>query len=428
MVDGLRYWIIFALSLSLLGSGACARSAATGASHDDKSGTITARRGSFRRTVRLNGAVSAVESFNVLAPRIVGQMTGSGMLVMTKIAGNGAIVHKGDVLVEFDRQAQTKNIMDRQAEYDGLLQQIRKKQADQTSARISDETELKSAEVDVQTARVDMRKNELVPRYQAETNKANLAEAEAQLKQLKETFSLKRQAEAADIRILEIQRDRALKALEYAKSNVDRMTVLSPMDGLVVLSPINKGSRQVDPQEGDEVRPGYGIMLVVNPSSMQVSARINQVDVAEVHPGQPAEIRLDAYPELVFSGKVERISAMGTSSSNSKRIRSFSATISIRGTNPKLLPDLTAAVDIQLERKENALLLPLEAVINRNGQHFVEVVSNGKSELRPVKTGSKNDFGIVVESGLQDGSVVVLHPQRDAEPSGQPESGKRPAE
>lgn len=410
MFHSLRHRFLFAAVLCLLGTSACARSAATDKVREGKSRTVAVKRGNFRRTVRLNGTVGAVESYTVLAPRLSGQMMGTGMMVITKIVRNGAKVRKGDVLVEFDRQAQLKNIMDRQAEYDGLGQQIRKKQSDQTSAEIADETEIKGAEVDVQAARVDMRKNALIPRYQAEINKANLAEAEAQLKQLKETFTLKRQAEVADIKILEIQRDRAKKALEYAKGNVDRMTVLSPMDGLAVLRPAYKGTRMMDPQEGDEVRTGAAIMLVVNPSAMQVSARINQVDVAQVRAGQSAEIRLDAYPELVFPGKVERISAMGTSSSNSKRIRHFFAIVSIQGGNPRLLPDLTASVDVQLQQLGNVLLLPREAVVTQGGRSAVEVLLNGRSEQRAVKIGPISDCDAVVESGLQEGTLVSLNP------------------
>ena len=152
-------------------------------------------------------------------------------------------------------------------------------------------------------------------------------------------------------------------------------------------------------------------MLVVNPSAMQVTARLNQVDVSRVHVGQAAEVRLDAYPDLVFPGKVERISAISTASQYSKRIRYFAAVISIQGSNPKLLPDLTAAVDMRLQTLENVMLLPREAIVMQQGQAMVEVPGNGRPELRPVKLGPRNDCEVVVESGIQEGLTVALHPQ-----------------
>jgi HlyD family secretion protein len=397
--------------LATIGSCACTKPAPrAGFSAPASPGTVAVKRGSFRNTVRLTGSVRAVNSYGVLAPRLSGQMMGTGNMVITGIVRNGVSVHKGDVLVEFDRQNQEKNILDRQAEYDGLVQQIRKKQADQLAVKISDETDLKSAEVDVKIAQVEMRKNEVIPKFQAEINKANLAEAEAQLNQLKATYALKRQAEAADLRILEIQRDRAKRAMDYAQSNVEKMTIRSPMDGLVVLTPLSKGTRMVDPQEGDEVRTGGNVMVVVNPSAMQVSARVNQVDLTQVRVGQAAEIRLDAYPELVFPGKVEQISAIVIPSSGSKRIRYFSAMVSIKGANSKLLPDLTASVDITVQSLNNVLILPRSALIREKGQAMVEILSNGNLERRPVKLGPINALDVVVESGASEGMTVASSP------------------
>jgi len=343
-------------------------------------------------------------------------------MVITKIVRNGTQVRVGDVLAEFDRQSQLKSILDKQAEYDNLLQQIRKKQADHTAARAADETDLKGAEVDVQSARVDMSSNGVVKGYQAEINKANLAEAEAKLKQLKDTFVLKREAQAAELRILEIQRDRAQMAVAHAQGNIEKMAVKSPMKGLAVLTPVNKGGRTSDLQEGDEVRAGQAIMTVVNPLEMQVTARVNQVDITEVYIGQSAEIRLEAYPDLVFSGKVEGISAIGTPSNYLKRIRYFSVVISIQGSHPKLLPDLTSTVDLQLENAKDTLTLPREAIIVRNGQAMVEVLEHGKTKPQAVKIGLVNECEAVIESGIKEGLTVLLHPQipvvADTQPSG----------
>ncbi len=417
---GLSYFLLRLTALSVFGLAACARPASTQGTDPVPGSPRVAqvKMGTFLRTARLHGTVGAVQSNGILAPRLAGQMMGT--MVITSIVRNGVRVHQGDVLVEFDLQNQTRNVLDRQAEYDNYVQQIKKKQADQATARVADDTELKGAEVDLQTARVEMRKNDVIAGFQAEINKQNLAEAEAKLKLLKDTYALKREAEAADLRILEIQRDRALKAVEYAQNNIEKMTLRSPLDGLVVLSPIYKGTRMVDPQEGDEVRAGGNIMLVVNPSLMQVTARVNQVDLSYLRVGQTAEVRLDAYPDLVFAGRVERVSAIGNTSQYSKRVRYFSAVVSIQGSHPKLLPDLTSAVDVQLERLEHVLLVPREAIVMQQGQASVYVMANGRTEMRPVKIGPMNECEAVVEAGLEEGVTVSLSPNVP------PPAGQRP--
>lgn len=403
---------------ALLVLAACARfapQAAQGSSGDNGvSNTVKVERRNFRRTVRLHGTVQAVESYSVIAPRLAGQTAMT--MVMTKLVRNGTRVRKGDVLVEFDRQTQMQNVLDREADYNNLLAQIRKKQADQASAKARDDTELKAAQVDVQAARVDMRKNELVSIIEAEINIQNLAQAEAKLKQLQETYALKRQAEAADLRILEIQRDRARKAMVYAQTNIEKMAIHSPLDGLVVLTPVYRGSRYVDPQEGDEVRAGYPVMLVVDPLSMQVRARVNQVDLPCLQLGQTTEVRLDAYPDMVFHGSLDRLGAIGSASYYSPQIRYFGATVTIAGSNPKLVPDLTAAADVVVESLDSVLVLPREAIVHHKGQAMVEVWLAGRSELRPVKIGAMNDCEVVITSGVEEGTTVIrnVHLKGDA--------------
>ncbi len=159
-------------------------------------------------------------------------------------------------------------------------------------------------------------------------------------------------------------------------------------------------------QEGDEVRPGVPFMQVVDPSAMQVRVLINQADVLSLRVGQAAQVRLDAYPEMVFSGKLEQLAPIGENGRFSDKLRSFVAVFSIQGSDPRLMPDLTAAVDVELEHLANSLVVPHDSVITEKGETYVWLKSSLSFQKRPVKIGPQNDFDVVVESGLQVGDVV----------------------
>jgi len=367
--------------------------------------TATATRGDFLRTVRVHGIVEAIDSHAVAAPRLVGQNLSS--LVITKLTLAGSVVRKGDLLVEFDRQNQVKAALDRQAEYRDFVEQIKKKQAEHDAARARDDTELRAAESALEVAALDMRKNEILPRIDIEKNQLNLEEATARLKQLRETYELKRRAAAAEIRVLEIQRDRALNAARHAEQNSDKMAVRSAIDGVVVFNPIWKSGQMADVQEGDEVRAGVPFLNVINPAAMQVRARVNQADVSHLRTGQSVTVRLDAYPDLVFPGTVERIAAIGVTSGLTDKVRGFYVRFAIHGSEPRLTPDLSAAVDVELDRRPGALLVPSDAVFSENGQSFVRVQNGSGFEKRAVKTGAANDTDIVIEAGLEPGTVVL---------------------
>lgn len=362
----------------------------------------------FVNKVRVHGIVEAVESHTIAAPRLSGQ--GLNTLIITRLVKNGSAVHQGDVLVEFDRQAQLKNVLDKEAEYKGLVAQIAKKEAELAAARAADETELKKAEDALKTAELEVKKNEIVSRIDAEKNMENLEQARATFQQLTQTFDLKRLAAKAEKRILEIQRDRALTAMKWAQSNTGKMLVHASMDGVAVINSMWKGGSMSDVQEGDEVRAGFPFMQVVNPARMQIRAKVNQADIEELRQSQSVRIGLDAYPELDFGGRVESIAAVAQTSTFSGKARTVVVLFTINGTDPKLMPDLSASVDIEVERQPNALVAPRDTVMKENGKNFVMVKTGSGYDRREVKLGAANDAEQVIASGVEKGAELLRNP------------------
>jgi len=301
------------------------------------------------RSIRLHGSIEPVRSYTVFVPRLTGP--GSNSVVITHLVKPGTHVTRGDLLVEFDSQAQIKTAHDREAEYRDFVEQINKKRGEQLTARAHGEAELKMAENAVKSAELEILKAEVVPPITAEQNRLTLDEARAKAEQLRRTFDLRRKADAADVRALEIQRDRAMNAWKHAESNADKMRVVSPIDGMVVLKSTWKNGTMGEVQEGEEVRSGLGIMDVIDSSAMRVRARVNQADVSTLHVGQPVRITLDSYPTRTFTGRLEQLSQIGAISTMSNRVRTFLAVFSIDGSDAHLMPDLAAAVDIAEDRR-----------------------------------------------------------------------------
>jgi RND family efflux transporter MFP subunit len=370
-------------------------------------------RGAFTKTLRMTGLVESIQFHNVAAPRLVGATgPGSNILIVTRLMPSGSLVTPGQVLVEFDRQNQLKAATDRRSEHRDLEEQIRKKRAEQEQAHAKDDTELSVAANAVENARLNLKKNAYLGRIDQEKNEQRLEEAEARQKQLITTFDLKRKAAQADLRILEIQRDRAYKAMTSAENNATRMVVTSPISGMVVLRMVWRVNQQVEIQEGEEARPGMPIMQVVDPSAMLVRVKVNQADVHLLKAGQPARISLDAYPDLHFEGRVEHVAPVGTTSMLTTRVRNFVATVSIKGSHPKLLPDLSAAVDVELERKDNVIVVPRDAVARDEDTFTVRVLDGGRARSHTVTLGAMNDHQVIVASGLEPGVSVQRHVAR----------------
>lgn len=294
--------------------------------------------------IRFSGTLEAVRSRTMAAPRLTGSFA---TMVITTLAKPGTRVQAGDVLIEFDPQEQQRAASDRRAELVDLDNQIERKRADQAAEEQKDRTGLVAAQNDVARAKLAVATNDLIAQVAAEKNSLTLQQSVARLEQLQTTFQLRREAAAADLRILEIRRERAERAMRYAEQNSTKMQVRAPFAGLVVVRTTYRpgGQGQIEIMEGDQVWPGLPIIDLVDTSAMQVRVRVNQADAPLVVAGMPATVRLDGFPELSFKARVERLTPLAAVGM-SQTVRLFTAVVSIPESHPQLLPDLTASVEV----------------------------------------------------------------------------------
>ena len=402
---------------AVLACGWWSRPAAQSGTGSTREASSTITRRELVKSIRLSGSVEAVEATTISTPRLAGQNNSS--LVVTRLVRPGTAVRKGDLIVEFDRQDQLKNALDRRVDLNDLEQQIRKKEAEGRAARAKDDSELLQGQSALTRAELELAKNEMLPRIEAEKNTQAFEEAKAKLAQLRTTYDLKRRAADADLRILQIRRDRAENAMRQAEGNAGRMSIQSPIDGMAVVRSIWKSDNMAEVQEGEEVRSGMPIVDVVNPSTMRVRAKVNQADISFIKPGQTVRVGLDAYPDLSFTGHVTQISPIAITSGLSPKVRTFVALVTVDGAHPNLMPDLTASLDVELAREKGVLVVPRDALIADGEQVHVRLRRGSGYQDQVVTLGAGNAHETVVLSGLTDGDIV----ERNVRAAGQ---GRQP--
>jgi multidrug efflux pump subunit AcrA (membrane-fusion protein) len=108
----------------------------------------------------------------------------------------------------------------------------------------------------------------------------------------------------------------------------------------------------------------------------------------------------------VLAAKLEGLGPIGTQGDFSAQVRTFSALFSVQEGDPRLMPDLSAAVDVQLGRQKDALLVPNDCVAREQGHAFVYVKAGAGFRKQEVKPGTQNNLMTVIESGLKAGDVV----------------------
>jgi len=382
---------------------------------------VPVSRGLLVRSFRVGGTVAAVHFASIMPPALrtyAGRGRGSSGLSLTivTIAQSGGRVKKGDVLAEFDRQAQLNDYEELQSDLVGLEDQLARRRADIDVEREQRKTELQRAINEVESARLENQRNEVISKIDAEKNQQALAEAEANLKMLRQTQKLRDDANDASVKLLEIGIERQRVYVERARMNYERMIIHSPIDGMAVAVPFFRSGSMGTVQEGDQVRPGMPFLQVVDSSEMIVRARVNQVDAALLRPNGPVQIRLDAYPDVLLPGRVQNVGTMaqaGGSRGSTGAVKTFSALFAVDGADSRLIPDISASVDVLIEQAPDALLVPRGAVVLQAGSRqagFVWIKQGDTVQARSVKLGPRNDTHWAVTDGLQEGELVAALP------------------
>ncbi len=297
--------------------------------------------------VRATGTIQAVQAYTVQVPQITGPVAGqSNRLILVKLVPNGSKVQKDDVLAEFDRTSQLDAAREAKARYEDLSHQVRQKAAQNRSDAEIRAAALKEAEADLARAQLQIRKGPILSEIDRLKNEEKAAAAQAKVESLRKINTFRTKADAAALKILELQTERQKVALERARTNSERLVLRAPIGGMVALENIWRGGSMGNAQEGDQLWPGQGLLKIFDPAEMEVLALVGEPDGAVLKPGATAMVSLDAYPDIVFQGRFHSASPVATTALGSP-IKNFSARFRLAQSDPRLLPDLSAAVVIQ---------------------------------------------------------------------------------
>lgn len=154
---------------------------------------------------------------------------------------------------------------------------------------------------------------------------------------------------------------------------------------------------------GAKVTPQTPIALIVDMDRVKVKIDVVERDLPKITIGQEAQIKVDAYPEKVFTGKIWKISPVVDPISRK-------APAEILVSNPKhlLRPGMFARVVIIIKTHKNTLFLPHKAVLKQNGEKIVFVVQDSRAILKRVETGLSDEESVEIISGLNEGEMIII--------------------
>jgi RND family efflux transporter MFP subunit len=330
--------------------------------------------------------------------------------------------------------------------------QVDRARVAQETAAESEQQGVAAAEAQVRLAEADYQAAlEEWALLQAGNRPEDIASAAAQRQRaavaLRNAREATRQNEAArkEVAAAEAQVRRLMESLANVQTQLDDTTIIAPISGTVIRRAVEPGELITSGISG--LSAGMEIVTIADLSQLVVKANVNEVDIAQLYLGQPAEIRVDAYRNESFPAIIDRISPASKEAipGQSSEIVWFEVRALLLKPDPRLKTGMSADVDLITQRAKNALRLPREAVVEEDKRHFVYLVRDPalleqiraqeeaqkkveagemkpreqpkpleskdlKTEKTPVKVGLKDDNYYEIRSGVKLGDTVWIKP------------------
>lgn len=365
--------------------------------------------GVLEQTMRITGTTTAGNYVNIAAPLLRGPESGRA-LTLVEMAEPGSWVKKGSLVAQIDTTAAQDHIDDVEADIQSAEADIRKRLAEHAIEAENLRQSMRLAESNLQKARLDLGAAEIRTAIDQELLKLSAEEYEAAHKAARFDYETKLASQKSDLRLLEITRERHIRHRDRHAHDLKRFTIITPMEGLVVMMTLRRSGDMAQVQVGDQVYPNQPFMKVVDPTSMRLDAMVNQVESEHLRVGQKLTATFDAFPGVALKGRIASIGAIAIGGFRQNfYIRNIPVSIELLEQDPRVIPDLSAAADVVIARGEDAVLVPLEAVHEQDGKTLAYVRrAGGRFAPVEVQLGLRNNTHAAALSGLARGDVVAL--------------------
>lgn len=359
--------------------------------------------GTFYIDMYEEGEIEAVNSLNIASPSISWRY---GNMKITQIVKDGEEVKAGDTVIVFDPSEVLKGIVDAEGRLETSLAELEKMKAQHQS-------EMEELRADYEITKISQEISKI--RFEQAGYESDIKKKEIQLNLEKADIALDRAAEQIENRLkiqteeikqkeLLIGQDRS--RLREANETLEKLFVITPSPGIAIIS--QNWSTGNKFQIGDQCWSGFPLIQLPDLNILKAIVKINEVDIAKIEKGLEVEIKPDAFSDQTFTGKVHSVANLAVNKDGSNKIKIFPVEIYLNETHENLLPGLTVSCRIIVDKIDDVLYIPLDALRHDGETEFVYKKTAGGYDRVDIETGAVNSDYIVVAKGLKEGDNIAL--------------------
>jgi len=388
-------------SILILTAAACSTGRADpsgGGSSQPEPRELTVHRGRFEDRFLLTGQLVAVNSDNLVVPRIPNWQT-----TIRWLEAEGAVVKKGQKVVEFDTATFAQELGEKRVASAQARSDLEQSEAERVGQRAEKTFAVAQKTIVVEKAKIAAATPaEFVRGKEYLDNQLALSRATTELEKAREDLSVFEASSAETVSQKRIALEKSQRELDAAGLAMDGMFLTAPRDGILVVADHPWQGRKL--QVSDSVWVGLPVVSLPDLAAMQVEAKLSDVDDGRIATGLPVTCVLDAYPDRPYGGRIADITPVAQEAAGRSLRRAYNVRIKLDAVDVgQMRPGMSVKVEARPKPRENVLLAPRTGLDLAGPTPRARLASG---EDVDVKLGSCNRDSCIVEGGVQDGAQL----------------------
>jgi HlyD family secretion protein len=364
-----------------------------------------AMKGNFEIAVTSSGELVAEKSIDIMGPEIVsGRDVRASQVEIQDLIAEGTMVKKGDYIGSLNRTEFSNQLKDAQERLATMQSNLEMRVLDTAVQLNSLRDQIKNQEFTVEEREMTLRNSKFEPPTVIRQAQINVEQSKNILEQVRRNYVRRAAQMKTDIYNQKTWIGRMERRIADLEELIAAFTVTAPADGMVIYKRDFRGNKR---KTGSRIDPRDRVIATLpDLSSMMSRVFVSEIEVSKLKPGQTVEVVIDAYPNKRYTGKVQYVGQIGEKMPNTSD-KMFEVLIRIDGSDPNLRPSMTTSNRIIVKSFEDAVFVPVECI--RASADSVPYVYRKNGVKQIVLTGDFNDKNIIIEQGVEEGTMLYLN-------------------
>lgn len=369
------------------------------------------KKGTFPIEVSVTGELVAKSSEKIFGPQCLRQI-GVWQVKIQDIIPDGTVVDSGQYVAALDRTEISNKIKDEETNTEKLESQLTKTRLDTSLDLRSARDELINLKYSLEEKKIILEQSKYEPPATIRQVEIELDKATRALDQAEKNYKLKYEKAVANMQEVNASYNQAKRKLDDMQKGLQEFTVKAPKAGMVIYKRNWDGSKL---GVGGMINAWDNVVAELpNLKEMMSKTYVNEIDISKVKTGQKVKIGIDAFPEKKFTGKVVEVANIGEQLQNSNA-KVYEVRIIVNEFDSILRPAMTTKNTIETSVIDKVLSAPIEAIFSADSVTFVYKKDGGSVVRQQVIAGESNENEIVIREGLQENDQVMLVPPDKAD-------------